>query len=70
MDLRGRYDLNLVTVMRRKAATSLSSAAPQIDKIIGVPEPGRLSEADDLLLLFGTERNVRRLLDDHARPAA
>jgi len=59
-----------VTVMRRKAATSLSSSAPQVDKIIGVPEPERVFEADDLLLLFGTERNVRRLLDEHARPPA
>lgn len=66
MDLRGRYDLNLVTILRRKNATSLSSSAPQIEKIIGVPEPGRVFEKADILLLFGTEKNVRRLLSDHA----
>ncbi len=66
LDLRGRYELNLVTVLRRKGATSLSSAAPQIEKIIGVPEPGRVFEDGDILLLFGTEKNVQRLLRDHA----
>lgn len=66
LDLRGRYELNLVTVLRRKDATSLSSAAPQIEKIIGVPEPGRSFEAGDILLLFGTEKNVQRLLREHS----
>lgn len=66
IDLRGQYELNLVTVLRRKGAASLTSAAPQIDKIIGVPEPGRAFEEGDILLLFGTEKNVQRLLRDHA----
>ena len=67
IDLRAQYELNLVTVLRRKGAASLTSAAPQIDKIIGVPEPGRTFEEGDILLLFGTEKNVQRLLKDHAR---
>ncbi len=66
IDLRSRYELNLVTVLRRKDAQSCSSAVPQIEKIIGVPEPGREFADGDVLLLFGTEKNVRRLLDDYA----
>jgi trk system potassium uptake protein TrkA len=67
LELRARYDLNLVTVLRRKAAASVSSALPQIDKILGIPDPERVFEEADILLIFGSERNVRRLLDDHAR---
>jgi trk system potassium uptake protein len=65
LDLRGRYELNLVTILRRKGATSVSSALPQIEKIIGIPEPTRIFEENDILLLFGTEKNIRRLLNDH-----
>ncbi|MCW0218961.1 MAG: TrkA family potassium uptake protein [Prosthecobacter sp.] len=65
-DLRGRYDLNLVTVLKHKAVTCVSSAVPTLDKIIGVPLPDRPFETGDVLLLFGTEKSVRRLLDDHA----
>lgn len=65
LDLRGNYELNLVTVLRRKGGTSISTAIPQIEKIIGVPEPTRPFEQDDILLLFGTEKSVRRLLEDH-----
>jgi trk system potassium uptake protein TrkA len=64
-DLRGHYDLNLVTVMKRKAV-SLSSGTPQVDRLVGVPEPTRLFEKDDILLIFGTEKNLRRLLHDYA----
>jgi len=65
LDLRGSYELNLVTILRRKGAASVSSALPQIEKIIGVPEPTRAFEESDILLIFGTEKNVRRLLNDH-----
>lgn len=66
LDLRARYELNLVTVLRRKECTSVSTVLPQIDKILGIPDPARRFEKDDILLLFGSESNVRRLLDDHA----
>jgi trk system potassium uptake protein TrkA len=65
VDLRGNYVLNLVTVLKRKSAISLSSAPPQIDRIIGVPAPERAFEPGDILLVFGTEKNVRRLLNDY-----
>jgi K+/H+ antiporter YhaU regulatory subunit KhtT len=39
---------------------------PQIEKILGIPEPCRVFEENDILLIFGSEKNVRRLLEDHA----
>ncbi|HYF34351.1 MAG TPA: TrkA family potassium uptake protein [Prosthecobacter sp.] len=65
LDLRGKYELNLVTVLRRARAASVSNVLPQIEKIIGVPEPDRVFEERDILLIFGTEKNVRRLIDDY-----
>lgn len=66
LDLRARYELNLITVLRRKGTLSVSTVIPQIDKILGIPDPSRLFEKEDILLLFGSETNVRRLLDDNA----
>jgi trk system potassium uptake protein TrkA len=66
VDLRARYELNLVTVLKRKGGTSVSTAVPQIEKILGIPEPCRVFEENDILLIFGSEKNVRRLLEDHA----
>ncbi|SKB06921.1 trk system potassium uptake protein TrkA [Prosthecobacter debontii] len=63
--LRSRYDLNLVTVLRHKPISGFTGSAPVVDKIIGVPDPTRIFEEGDILLLFGTEKNLRRLLDDH-----
>lgn len=65
-NLRARYELNLVTVLKRKGGISVSTAVPQIEKILGIPEPARVFEENDILLIFGSEKNVRRLLDDHA----
>lgn len=68
VDLRGNYTLNLVTVLKRKSAISVSAGPPQIERIIGIPEPSRAFEAGDILLIFGMEKNVKRLLRDHGGP--
>lgn len=63
-DLRGKYGLNLVTIVKRKAALS-STSIPQIDQVLGIPDPNRAFEENDILVLFGHETNVRRFLADH-----
>lgn len=65
-DLRGRYELNLVTILKRKAALSSKSSVPQIDQVLGIPDPTRVFEATDILVIFGHERNVRRLMIENA----
>lgn len=66
VSLRTNYGINLVTVLKRKSAASCTSTVPQIEKIIGIPEPERPFEDGDILLVFGTEKNIKRLLEDHA----
>ncbi|TLD71276.1 TrkA family potassium uptake protein [Phragmitibacter flavus] len=65
-DLRGRYELNLITILKRKTALSSKSSVPQIDQVLGIPDPARLFEEGDILVLFGHEKNIRRLLNDDA----
>lgn len=62
-DLRGRFELNVVTILKRKVASSCTTITPQIDVVYGIPEPTRLFEATDILVVFGREQNVKKLLD-------
>lgn len=66
-DLRGRYELNLVTIVKRKVASSCTSAVPQIESVLGIPDPARVFEKEDILVIFGQEKNVRRLLENHRK---
>lgn len=62
-DLRGNYELNLVTIVKRKSASSYTSALPQIESVLGIPDPSRQFEANDILVIFGTETNVKKLME-------
>jgi trk system potassium uptake protein TrkA len=67
IDLRGRYDLNLVTVAKGRGATALSSTRHPINKVLGIPQPSRPFEADDVMVLFGLAKDVRRMMKDHGQ---
>lgn len=62
-DLRGRFELNVVTILKRKVASSCTSITPQIDTVYGIPEPTRVFDAADILVVFGREQNVKKLLE-------
>lgn len=66
-DLRARYQLNLVTVAKSRGATALSSMRHPISKVLGSPDPSRVFEADDVLLLFGLEKDIQRMLTDYKK---
>lgn len=66
-DLRGRYDLNLVTVAKGRGAGALSSTRHAINKVLGIPQPTRPFEADDVMVLFGLAKDVRRMMKDHGQ---
>lgn len=65
IDLRGRYDLNLVTIAKGRGASALSSTRHPMSKVLGIPQPTRFFEEDDVLLLFGLAKDVRRMMQDY-----
>ncbi len=69
VDLRGRYDLNLVTIAKGRGATPLSSTRHPINKVLGIPLPTRDFEEDDILVLFGQAKDIRRLMRDYGEKA-
>jgi trk system potassium uptake protein TrkA len=62
--LRDRYELNLVTVAKSSGIASVSSTRQHIGKVLGNLDPSRIFEADDILLLFGLEKDIHRMLAD------
>lgn len=64
VELRGRYDLNLVTIAKGRGMTALSSTRHPINRVLGIPLPDRKFEVDDILVLFGSAKDVRRMIND------
>lgn len=65
--MRDRYGLNLVTIAKARGTMPSGSGQHPIQKVLGVPEPGRRFEADDILVLFGKAQDIRRMIHESAR---
>lgn len=63
--LRDQYQLNLITTGKSRSATSSASGHHTIQKVLGVPQPDRCFDADDILVLFGKAQDIRRLMRDY-----
>lgn len=63
--LRAKYDLNLITIAKGRGTAALSSTRQAVQKVLGIPLPDRAFEADDILVLFGNGKDVRRMMRDH-----
>ncbi|MDW7997714.1 MAG: TrkA C-terminal domain-containing protein, partial [Bacteroidota bacterium] len=62
--LRERYGLNLVTIKRvERRAGLLSLGQHERVRVLGVPTPETVIEQDDILVVFGQERELQRLLE-------
>lgn len=59
---RDQYELNLITIGKSRGASSSVSSHHAIQKVLGVPQPDRIFEVDDILVIFGKAQNVRRMM--------
>lgn len=65
VNFRGNYNLNLVTIAKGRGMTALSSTRHPINHVLGIPQPDRVFEGDDILIVFGMASDIRRMMDDH-----
>lgn len=64
LDLRIRYNVNLITI--KKILTTVNkktSETETTEKIIGVPAASTVLEKDDILVLFGRDKDIQKLID-------
>ncbi|MES2980921.1 MAG: TrkA family potassium uptake protein [Verrucomicrobiota bacterium] len=65
VSLRDQYELNLITIGKSRGVSTSASSQNAIQKVLGIPQPDRSFEADDILVLFGKGQNVRRLMREY-----
>jgi trk system potassium uptake protein TrkA len=62
--IRDRFNLNLITIAKGRGTMSSSATQHTIQRVLGVPEPDRCFEADDILVLFGRSQDIRRMMHE------
>lgn len=65
VSLRDQYELNLITIGKSRGASTSAASQTPIQKVLGIPQPDRNFEVDDILVLFGKGQNVRRLMREY-----
>ena len=60
--LREKYELNLVTILRKDIANRDNNDSKDYH-IIGVPDSNTMIEKNDIVVLFGLTKNIERFLD-------
>ena len=64
LDLRRKYEINLVAVKRRIPAKGPDGKVIYQEKIMDVPRPTDVIEANDVLVMVGSDGNIQRLPRD------
>lgn len=60
--LRDLYGLNLITIGKSRGVTTSAASPHAIQRVLGVPDPERPFESDDILVLFGKAQDLRRMM--------
>lgn len=65
LNLRNRFSINLVTIKRIERKRGLLTLGEQeVVRIIGVPSPDTEIEEGDILVLFGREKDIKKLFEE------
>ncbi|MCB0561239.1 MAG: TrkA family potassium uptake protein [Lewinellaceae bacterium] len=62
--LREKYDISIVTILKKKERRNILGAKVERSEVAGVPRPDMVFEARDTLVLFGRMQNVQAFLKE------
>ncbi|MGB9664726.1 MAG: potassium channel family protein [Ignavibacteria bacterium] len=64
LDIRTKYNVNLITIKKITKVFNKTTKQEEIkERIIGVPGPGTVIENGDILILFGREKDISKLIE-------
>lgn len=63
LDLRNRFNVNLITIKRVKVTTDARGNEEREESVIGVPTADTVIEPGDVLVLMGRERDIHKMID-------
>ena len=65
LNLPDKYGVSLITIKKIECKKKLLGVGEKIvERAIGIPKDGTVIEQDDILVLFGTQKNIESLLKD------
>ena len=67
LDTIDKYHLKLVTIIRKREKTNLLGKKTIVKETIGLPQPGTVLYEDDILVVFGENRNILYYCDEKRR---
>lgn len=63
VDFRKNYNVNIVTIVKKQKSTNSLGVELKKEQVLGVLSPERKFEEDDILVLFGSMKDIDALLD-------
>lgn len=66
---RKNYNLNIITILRKKHYTNLIGRKAVKQEVIGMPKPDTVFKKKDILVVFGKNSNIDKYLKHHANSA-
>lgn len=64
LDLRTRFNVNLITIKKiTKTINRKTQQEEKKERIVGVPSPSTVIEKNDILILFGREKDISKLIE-------
>lgn len=61
LDIRHRFNLNVITFLRRKEKKNLLGVTTSVMQVVGVPSPEIKVEKDDIMVVFGLNEKIVEL---------
>lgn len=61
LDIRSRYNLNVITFLRKREKKNLLGVTTSIREVVGVPSPDTIVQKGDVMIVFGLNDKITEL---------
>ena len=64
-DFRKRFNLNIITMIRKKQHTNLVGRSVEKKEVVGLPTPDMTFQSSDVLVVFGKDADIKKYLKNY-----
>ncbi|HET8804481.1 MAG TPA: TrkA family potassium uptake protein [Aequorivita sp.] len=69
-DFRKNFNLNIITILRKKEHTNFLGRAMKKPEVVGLPTPNMVFKTGDVLVVFGKDTDVKKFLKNNANSSS
>lgn len=66
-NFRSKYNLNIITILRKKEYTNIIGRKSSKKEVIGMPKPETVFQQNDVLVVFGKKSDIEKYLEKNAK---